>query len=400
MKKILIASFDLEIGGVERSLINMLNNLDYGRYGVDLMLYSHTGEFFKFLSPMPNLLPENRGYRTIRRGIGEIFREGHYLIGGTRLLAKSLAYYFSGKKGAKESSYYQLQWMCSLSSPFFPKLEKEYDIAISYLWPHYYVLNNVKARKKIGWIHTDYSAIDIDVRKDLKMWSRLDHIIAVSEECASAFLKRYPSLASKVKVIENITSGEFIKKMSEEPVDDGETCSNKDTFNLLTVGRFSHAKGIDNGVRALKILRDKGYKEIKWYVIGYGGDEDMIRKLIEENDLKDSFIILGKKTNPYPHMKRCNLYVQPSRYEGKAVTVTEAQILGRAVLLTNYLTASSQVEHLEDGYITENSVKGIVSGIETLYMDEKLRKLLEKNCEKKNFSNNEELIKLYELVES
>ncbi|MGL6098399.1 MAG: glycosyltransferase, partial [Fusobacteriaceae bacterium] len=139
---------------------------------------------------------------------------------------------------------------------------------------------------------------------------------------------------------------------------------------------------------------------IRWYIIGYGGDEEKIIELIKENSLEDCFIILGKKTNPYPYMNGCDLYVQPSRYEGKAVTVTEAQILARPVLLTNYPTSSSQVSHLKDGYITENSVEGIARGIEVLYGDSVLRETLKKNCERVDFSNSAQLEKLYKLFES
>ncbi|MGL6099029.1 MAG: hypothetical protein ACRC0G_05335, partial [Fusobacteriaceae bacterium] len=230
MKKILIASFDLEIGGVERSLINLLDNFDYKNYKVELMLYRHSGEFLKFLSPLPNLLPEDKIYRTIRMGIGEIVKNRNYLIAGARMYAKFLGYSFSQKNSLEENSYYQLQYMCSTSSHLFPKIEKEYDIAISYLWPHYYVLNNVKAEKKIGWIHTDYSAISLDLKMDLKMWSRLDYIIAVSDECAKSFLKKYPSLEGSVKVIENITSADFIRKMAKESLEEG-SLYQKDSFN-------------------------------------------------------------------------------------------------------------------------------------------------------------------------
>ena len=77
------------------------------------------------------------------------------------------------------------------------------------------------------------------------------------------------------------------------------------------------------------MLHDKGLTNIKWYVVGYGGYEGRIKGIIAQNKLEDSFILLGKKTNPYTYIKACDLYVQPSRYEGKAVTVTEAKILGK-----------------------------------------------------------------------
>jgi glycosyltransferase involved in cell wall biosynthesis len=146
------------------------------------------------------------------------------------------------------------------------------------------------------------------------------------------------------------------------------------------------------------MLNDRGYKNICWYVVGYGGDEQQIKDLIEENNLTDQFILLGKKINPYPFIKEADLYVQPSRYEGKAVTVVEAQVLSKPVLITNYPTAKSQVKDGFDGSICELSVQGIADGIEKLYLDSRMREQLVTNCKDTVFSNLNELNKLYSLI--
>ena len=395
MRKILISSFDMEVGGVERSLISMLNNFDYNNNEVDLMLYSHTGDFMSMLNERVNLLDEVEKYTTFRKGIGQTLKEGNLALGVTRILSKLSASIKGKVNKLSETGIYQMQLMWRYALPFLPKLDKEYDVAISYLWPHYFVSEKVQAKRKIAWVHTDYSTIETDIDMDLKMWNKFDYIMAVSEECKNAFLKKYPSLENKVKVMENITSPEFIKKMAEEDIE--EDIKSDNSFKLVSVARLSHAKGIDNAVRVLKILHDKGFINIKWYVVGYGGDEDMIRNLIKENKLEGSFILLGKKINPYPYMKMADIYVQPSRYEGKAVTVGEAQILSKPVIITNYTTAKSQVRENIDGYICELSVDGIVSGIEELYKDKNLRFQLSQNCKKTNYSNRFELDNLYGL---
>ena len=396
MKEILIASYDMEIGGVERSLINMLSEFDYNSNNVDLMLYSHTGEFLSLLPKGFNLLPEIKEYKSFRMGVGETFRNKLYGIGTSRLLAKVLPNIKGKINGISEIGYYQMQLMWKYSMKYLPKLEKKYDVAISYLWPHYFVAEKVSAKKKIAWIHTDFSTIETDIKEDLRIWNKFDNIVAVSEECKNSFLNKYPSLNNKVSVIENITSPEFINKMSQENVE--KEISDDKSFKLISIARLSHAKGIDNAVRALKILKDRGLSNIKWYVVGYGGDEEMIRDLIKENNLEDSFILLGKKINPYPYMKACDVYVQPSRYEGKAVTVVEAQILNKPVIITNYTTAQSQLKNGFDGYITELSIEGIADGIEKLYKDEILRNKLMNNCKSSNYGNSHELEKLYKLL--
>ena len=396
MKKVLISSFDMEIGGVERSLISMLDNFDYENYDVDLMLYSHSGDLMKLLPKKPNLLAEDKKYKTFRLSIGETIKRGNFAIGITRLLARYNAKKTANKNNLNDSGCIQMQYMWKYALPFLPKLEKQYDVAISYLWPHYFVADKVNAKTKIAWIHTDYSKIDTDIEIDLDMWNKFDYIAAVSKDCRNAFLSNYPSLKEKVIIIENITSPNFVRSMADESVDDFDTEEN--VFKVVSVGRYCDAKGFDNAIKALRILHDRGYTNIKWYIVGYGSDEELYRRLIKENNLEDSFILLGKKTNPYPYMKRADLYAQPSRYEGKAVTVSEAQILGKAVMLTNYTTAKSQVNNGVDGYITELSIEGIAKGVELLYKNKELRMQLSNNCSNSNYSNNYELDKLYSII--
>ena len=394
MKKVLVASFDMEVGGVERSLISMLHNFDY-KYDVDLMLYSHTGDFMDLLPKSPNLLPEDKIYKTFRMPIAQIAKQGNIPMAISRVYSILESKLISKIKGLDESVYAQMQYMWKNSLCFLPKYKKKYDVAISYLWPHYFVAQKVDAKVKIAWIHTDYSKLETDIEVDLKMWDKFDHIVAVSEECKNAFLKKYGKLKDKVIVIENITSPKFIETMAKEKVEN--PMNDDNCFKVVSVARLSYAKGIDNAVRALKLLVDKGYDNIKWYIVGYGGDEEIIKNLIKENKLEDKFILLGKQINPYPYMKSADLYVQPSRYEGKAVTVCEAQILSKPVLITNYTTAKSQIKDGFDGCITELSVEGIANGIEMLYKNEDLRNKLSNNCKNTNYSNKDELQKLYDL---
>ncbi|RKQ33494.1 glycosyltransferase [Oceanobacillus halophilus] len=392
MENMLIASFDMEVGGVERSLISMLNNFDYTKYNVDLMLYSHTGDFMDQLPTQPQLLKESLRYKTFRMSIKDILKSGHIPIGMARLLAK----YRANQNPTLENGYKQMQYMWKYALPFLPRHNKKYDVAISYLWPHYFVAEKVDANVKIAWIHTDFSTVDTDESMDIKIWMKFDYIVAVSDECKVAFIRKYPILKKKVIVIENITSPELIRRLAKEPVDNPMIVDSR--FKLITVARLSHAKGIDNAVRVFKLLKERGYDDISWYVVGYGGDESMIKQLISEYNLQDNFHLLGKKINPYPFMKEADLYVQPSRYEGKAVTVGEAQILAKPVLITNYPTARGQVQDGYNGVICDLSVEGIADGVEKLYNDQKYRRNLSNNCKISNYENTSELQKLYEIV--
>lgn len=394
---ILIALYNLEIGGIERSLINMLGNLDYERYSVDLLIYHHTGELMNQIPTQVNVLPQIDEYSLFRKPVINCIKEGYYSIPAVRVISKTLAEVKSKRWNLKEGSgYIQMQLALKYSSFFLPEQSKSYDLAISYAWPHDIVANKVKADKKIAWVHTDYSKLEIDHKLDLKVWNQFDFIASVSEECANSFLNQYPSLKEKVMVIENITSPKFIKDMAKENSHLNQM--NDQNFHLLSVGRLSYVKGFDLAVHALRLLHGKGLKNIKWHIVGYGGYEKELKELISASDLDNSFILHGKKTNPYSYIKACDLYVQPSRYEGKAVTVTEAKILGKPILITNYPTAKSQVEDGVDGFICDLSVNGLVEGIEKLYQCKELRDTLINNIKNKDYSNNDELQKLYSII--
>lgn len=395
-RKILIASFDLAIGGVERSLIGLLNSIDYQKYDVDLMLFKHEGEFFSLLPEGPNLLPEYPAYSTFRKSISQIIRDGRYPIAVSRLLAK----YKSSIKGKMmkvvEPGYLTIQYGWELTLPFLPELSKEYDLAIGFLWPHHFIGEKVKAKRKVGWVHTDYSNIFIDKKTEMKMWKNLDQIIAVSEECSNTFSTQFPKLKEKTMVVENILSPEFVRQQSdiqsaqEIKKEPGKTI-------IVSVGRLSHAKGFDNAIRACRRLVDKGY-DIAWYVVGYGPLENELRKLITDLGLEHHFFLLGKKMNPYPYIKACDIYVQPSRYEGKAVTIREAQILGKPVVITNFPTAKSQVKDGLDGLITPMGVEGIVEGLQKLLDNPNLRDELIKNTNSMDYGNENEVEKIYSLI--
>lgn len=389
-KKILITSYDLEVGGVERSLISLLDQFDYDQFDVDLLLYHHSGDFFPFLTSKVNLLPERDQLASFRKPISHLIKDGHPLLALSRLGAKVK----SRLEPSDGESVIQMQDMWKYTLPFLKSMDNEYDVAISFLWPHDYVAYKVKARKKFAWIHTDYTKIKTDTKRDLKVWNQFNHIISISEDVTTSFLIKYPSLEKKISLIENIISPDFIKDQANEEIKE----FNSQDFNLVSVGRLCYAKGYDNAIKALRKLHDEGFTNIKWHIIGYGSDEAMLRELIKENHLEDSFILHGKKINPYPYMKAADLYVQPSRYEGKAVTVTEAKILGKPVLITNYDTAHSQLEHEVDGYITDLSIDGIVNGVITLYLNIGLKISFQCTIQNIPNENKKELQKLYALM--
>lgn len=366
-KRIFIAIQYLEIGGAERALIGLLSSLDYTKYEVDLFVYRHSGEFMKFIPDEVNLLPEIKKYTTLSRPIKEIVKEGYIDIVIGRVLAHLKNKIFNKRHQIKDSiAIYQ--YVASYTTPFMPSFYKrgEYDLAISFLIPHNIVREKVLAKQYWAWIHTDYSYVDIDVDYELPVWSAYNKIISISEDVTKGFLSKFPALAPKITIIENILSENFVKEQAEEKVDLSFLPS--DSIKFCTVARFSYPKAIDRAVYICKELIDKGLN-IYWYIIGYGSDETMIREKIKETQMEKRFVLIGKKENPYPYIKATDFYIQPSRYEGKAVTVREAQILEKPVVITNYPTAKSQLNDGIDGVIVPDSIEGATDGIEAFLKD-------------------------------
>ena len=139
---------------------------------------------------------------------------------------------------------------------------------------------------------------------------------------------------------------------------------------------------------------------IRWYIIGYGGDEPLIRRRIAEAGMEDAVILLGKRDNPYPYIRACDLYVQPSRYEGKSVTVREAQMLARPVVIARYATSASQLEDGVDGVIVPMDNEGCAAGIAAVLRDEALRQKLTENTKIRDYTNAGEIEKIYRLLEN
>ncbi len=397
MKSILIVSHAMELGGAERALLGLLNNLDYSTYRVDLFLLHHQGELMQYIPKEVNILPEDSSYDCLAVPIKEVIKKGKLNIAYFRYLGKKNARKKVKELGIASDNAIGLEYSHKYTEACMPMIsDKEYDLAISFLTPHYFVRDKVKAKKKIAWIHTDYSKVSIDTESEYDMWKAYDHIAAVSEDVGRQFIKLFPSLKNKICVIENMFSDSFIYQQADEPIDN---IFDSENTNLLSVGRFTYAKNFDRVPEILKYI-NKELSDVKWYLIGYGGDERLIKENIQKYHMEGKVIMLGKKSNPYPYIKACDLYVQPSRYEGKAVAVKEAQILGKPVVITNYETSASQLEDGVDGVIVPMDPEKCAAGIISLLKDkERMAKLIDQ-CKNSDYTNRKEINKLYNLIES
>ena len=395
-KKIIIVSHAMFLGGVERSLIGLLEAFDYSQYDVDLFLLRHEGELLKYIPEEVNLLPEVKQYTVLARPMVDTLKEGHILLTLCRLYGKIKSKIYIKQHHHAESEVpidYSHKYTYKLM-PFINK-DTNYDLAISFLTPHYIVSHKVNAKKKIAWIHTDYDYIQTNKISQLSMWGNYDYIASISEAVTNNFIKNFPELADKVIEMSNVLPVRLINMQANkfvvgEMIEDG-------SLKLLSIGRYCEAKNFDNVPFISRKLLELGLN-FKWYIIGFGSDEERIKESIKKCHMEDYVILLGKKSNPYPYIKACDVYIQPSRYEGKCVSVIEAQSLHKPVIITNYPTAKSQLKDGVDGIIVPMDNKGCADGIVQVLKNHELMERLSQSTYQMDYSNVGELKKLYEII--
>ena len=391
-KKLLFVMESLGIGGAEKSLVTLLSELDYSKYEVDLFLFNFCGEF-------KGLLPKK--VRVIEAPMDfKVFNNNPI---------KALKYFLLNKK--YKLLYYKLIDLFILLFNRFvlhreyigwnfinksvDRLNKKYDTAIGFMEKKsiYFTIDKVNADKKIGWIHTDYSKIQYNKKLDNEYLKKMDKIVAVSDHCKEALDNVFPELRNKTIVIENMISPLIINKMAKEKVVEIE--KQKDEIIICTVARLTAAKGIDIAIECCKRIIDKGLK-IRWIVIGDGEERSKLEKLIINYGLQDIFLLLGSKSNPYKYMRICDIYVQPSIWEGFGITVSEAKILCKPILVNNIPEFKQQID--EGLGIIYNNIDEMEVELEELLLNQIKRKCLCENLSQIDKSNIKEVKNINKLL--
>lgn len=392
-KNILIVHSTMELGGAETSLLGLLQSIDYSKFNVDLMLLNPIGELLELVPDEVEIIDTPSQYNSLVLPIKTALIKNP-LIATMRLVSKLL--FRLSRKKYNDACYIVKQYQHYLSLPFLSRIKKKYDLAISFIDPHFILGKKVDAKIKMGWFHTDASIIDFNDKLERKMWKNINYAVNVSEDCKAEFDKKIPYMINKSLVVENILSKDFLFTQSSKfDVDD--EMINDGTMKILSIGRFSHPKNFESIPQICKKLVEDGHN-VRWYIIGYGEGEAIIKNNIDKYEMNDRVVILGKKDNPYPYIKACDVYIQPSRYEGKCVAVREAQIFNKPVIITNYATAPAQLKDGYDGIIVPLDVENCAKEISNAIFDSKLMNAVSQNTKKNDYTNSSELNKIYELM--
>jgi len=392
-KKILFVMPSLQAGGAEKCLVNLLNEFDYNKYDVDLLLLNKTGIFLK-------LVPSEVTIVTLQDDF--IFFSKDLITSFFTFLSKgkfSLAYSriaFTFKNRCIKNTGIAEQYSWKELKKAIPKIQKEYDVAIGFLEKTsiYLTVDCIFATKKIGFINNDYSMLNLDATFDAPYFTKLDYLFTVSESCEEVLKTAFPNLKSKIKMMYNILSEKAIQNLANERNADVDQ-----SINLVTLGRLSQQKGFDIAIKAASILIKKGY-DVKWYILGEGEERSALEQLIKEYKVADNFLLLGIKENPYPYINNATIYVQPSRFEGKSLAIDEAKILHKPILVTNFTSAKDQIESGVNGMIVPLDEQSIADGIIALIENEPLRNTFSSNLKNYHYGTESEIKKLYQIIDN
>ena len=394
-KNILFIIPSLEVGGGEKSLVSLLNQMDYSKYNVDLFLIKKEGLFLKMIPPEVNVLNTPDDLKIFLEGlidsIKDYLKQKKLMLVYSRIMFTLINRFYKDKVRAEQMSW---KYMSKASGI----LDKKYDVAIGFLekTSNYLCVDNVTADKKIGWIHTNYENMGMSAKFDKRYFKSLNFIVSISEECVEVLKKNFNMYNDKFKLMYNIVSPKFIQELAKEDVTDIEI--KKNVINIISVGRLSFEKGIDLSIKACKLLIDNGFN-IHWIVVGEGNERNNLEQLISDYKLEKHFQLIGAKENPYKYIQSSDIYVQASRFEGKSIAIDEAKILAKPIVVTNFDTAKDQIENMINGLIVDTNEDAIYEGVKRIIEDFKLRKNLKSNLNNCQLGTESEIYKLYELIE-
>ena len=389
MRKQLVFVIDsLICGGAEKSLVTLLNLIDYSKFDVDLMMFKRGGAFESLVPENVNIIPAPHYFEQLQLKKNRKLKDIYYRLKTSFLLRVN---------GLAKEKYHTEQIVYQSLRAYLENQKKEYDCAIAYSqgMPTYYVSNHITAKKKIAWINCNYVATKYNKRYDALCYQEMNHVVVVSDFIKDT-LKKYP-FYKKVEVINDIVDPRLIERLSNLDNEYSDEMEYKG-LKLLTVARLEKIKGYDLLVRAASILKEKGV-EFKWFIVGEGSERERINTMCEEYHLEDNIILLGQKTNPYVYMKRCDIYVQTSRNEGLGLTVIEAKILEKPIVCTNFSTASSLIDDGEDGILCEVSSSDISRKIMMLIERKKILERILQNIKLQDkFDTTNRVNKIYNLI--
>nr|WP_315390941.1 glycosyltransferase [uncultured Prevotella sp.] len=392
-KKILFIIGILDTGGVSKSMLSLLNVIDKEKYEVSLLMMNTSGAFSDQIPTGIRVLSDSRltaltsGFSGIKDLIN--FRKGigfHPLLAILSLIRFILSLIDKSLAGV---------FLAHISPTI---TDQSFDLIVDYNGQQdlYYMVDKLKGKQKITFFHSDYRKWRYYEKADRKYFRKVDGIYTISEECVSALKEVFPEYTDKFHLMENITSPSLINKLADELIEPTLTKQQHD-FIIASLGYVSIGKGSELAVQVAKKLKEVGISFEWWFIGGVTNDWDY-QGFVKKNGLEDNVNFLGVKANPYPYLKRADLYVHLSKFEGKSIALDEVKVLCKPVVVTNFSTVHDQFEDRVNASICEMTVEDATDKVTELIHNASLRQSYIDYLRQHIVDNSNEIEKIYSLL--
>lgn len=374
----------LAIGGIEKSLVNLLNRIDYNRFYVDVYILTENDMMLEFINENANVY-----FKTskLEKSLAKLIHRSNGLSYNILMIIQKL----------QRRVLRALVCIPLVGASFLgPYVQTHYDavFALEQGIVQRYALSKLVSKRKHAFYHNGnlekYS-------KYKKLFSSFDSIVVVSRTLMDAIVEKGLEAQSRVSYMHNLIPQDEILAGSFEYEPVGMSVDKR--LKIVSCGRLYYEKGFDFAVKVAFQLKKNHGDCFIWYIIGDGREKESLDKLIIELGLSDQVVIVGWKKNPYPYIAGCDIYVQPSRLESYGITIVEAQVLGKVVVATDTLGAKEVIEDGKTGLICKASIQEITKTIEYVIGNEALCERIRKNVcnidfEKRNETALQQFFKL------
>lgn len=374
MKKIIFGITSLTLGGAERVLIDVVNEL-CNIYEITIFTIYGNGDLENELNP--------------------------------KIKIKTLYNKRYSELNTLQKKILPIKIMINSKKIYKKNIQGDYIAQISFLEGAITRLFSIKNKinkecKKIAWIHNDISKVfgkgikaKIKIKYDRKIYGKYDKLVFVSNDNLKAFEKTYPEInKSKKEVIYNYIDAKRILNLAKKE-EEYNNKFDKDEINLVQVSRLVEQKAIERLIDVHINLIKQQYKH-KIFIIGEGPLEEKLREKIEKGKVQESFILLGAKKNPYPYMKNATANILFSNYEGYPMVIEEAKILNKYIAITNTAARETLTNYEKNSIIVQNNEKGIEKAIK--HIIDKKSELSCKKDENNNYNNKSIINKIIKLI--
>lgn len=359
-KKLLFINGHLNTGGVEKSLVDVLQHLDYDRYEVDLLLTESLGDYASTVPEQVNVI-----LKSIENTYGAFFKCILRCIMKHDWFSLKMRLIFLAQK------FFGIQCI-SMAKKMLTK-GKHYDCVIGYrrgLCTQIAAFA-VNADFRISWWH--HGSVNVDASY-LKEVENCQKIAVVSNACKEMLIEAFPSLEAKLVTVPNMVNPKWIaqKAVAFDPYSD------KNLFHIVSVGGLVPEKHFDNAICTARKLKDRGIS-FQWHLVGDGVLRRELENKVRKMDVADCFLFEGNQANPYPYMKHADLFVHPSYVESHGIVVLEALALGMPCVVTKSLGPCEFIVDEINGVLTERNTEDLFNKVELLITDQVFRNKIKRN---------------------